>query len=252
MDLTKEKGAFFSGNALKIIACVSMLIDHIGVIFLPSNVLLRIIGRLAFPIFSFMIAEGARYTRSRLRYFCTLFGMTLVMLAAYYFYEGRIYASVLGTFSLSVLIIWVLDALKREIFRTVRSGARIFISSFVFLLSVALAWFVCRAVHVDYGFAGVMLPVITSFFMLPSGAPESARRFDAIPIHVGMCGVGIFLLSGFGTGINAYGMLALPLLLLYSGKRGRLKMKYFFYIFYPLHLVLLEGISLLLNMLKQV
>jgi hypothetical protein len=47
--------------------------------------------------------------------------------------------------------------------------------------------------------------------------------------------------------IQSWCLLALPLLLCYSGKRGRRKMKYFFYIFYPAHLVLLEGIALLIS-----
>lgn len=45
-----------SGNALKLIAALTMLIDHIGVILLPNVAILRVIGRLAFPIYAFMIA----------------------------------------------------------------------------------------------------------------------------------------------------------------------------------------------------
>ena len=47
--------------------------------------------------------------------------------------------------------------------------------------------------------------------------------------------------------IQAFALLALPLLLLYSGKRGKVKMKYFFYVFYPLHLAALEGIAMILK-----
>jgi len=48
--------------------------------------------------------------------------------------------------------------------------------------------------------------------------------------------------------VQPYSLLALAPLLLYSGKRGKAKMKYFFYVFYPLHLVILEGICILVNM----
>ena len=68
-----QKG--LSGNTLKIVAAVSMLLDHIGVVFFPHVAVFRILGRLALPIFAFMIAEGCRYTKNRLRYFLTIFGL---------------------------------------------------------------------------------------------------------------------------------------------------------------------------------
>ena len=53
-----------SGNQLKVIAMVTMAIDHIGAYLLPQAMWMRIIGRLAFPIYAFLIAEGCRHTRS--------------------------------------------------------------------------------------------------------------------------------------------------------------------------------------------
>ena len=64
---------FLNGNALKYIAALTMLIDHAGLLLFPRNILFRIIGRLAFPIFAFMIAEGCRYTRNKLKYFLSVF-----------------------------------------------------------------------------------------------------------------------------------------------------------------------------------
>lgn len=55
----KEGSLLLSGNQLKIIAMITMLIDHIGVNLFPSVTILRVIGRLSFPIFAYMIAEGA-------------------------------------------------------------------------------------------------------------------------------------------------------------------------------------------------
>jgi hypothetical protein len=79
---------------------------------------------------------------------------------------------------------------------------------------------------------------------------EALRRFDCLPMHVATCGVALFMLSGAGLSVQSYALLALPLLLLYSGKRGKWKLKYFFYVFYPAHLVLLWGIRLLWEVLK--
>jgi len=63
---------FLSGNMLKIIAALAMLCDHVGLLFFPSQDIFRIIGRLAFPIFAFMIAEGCKYTRNKAKYFFNL------------------------------------------------------------------------------------------------------------------------------------------------------------------------------------
>lgn len=66
-----------SGNALRIIAALSMLIDHIGVILFPNVTILRIIGRIAFPIDAFMIAEGCANTKNKLWYLSSLSDMAL-------------------------------------------------------------------------------------------------------------------------------------------------------------------------------
>ena len=58
-----------SGNALKIIACISMLVDHVGLMLLPNEIWLRYIGRIAFLIFAFLISEGCCYTKNKLKYF---------------------------------------------------------------------------------------------------------------------------------------------------------------------------------------
>lgn len=51
-------------NQLKIIACISMLIDHIGYVLFPDVTVLRLIGRIAMPIFAFFIGEGCLYTKT--------------------------------------------------------------------------------------------------------------------------------------------------------------------------------------------
>ena len=72
------KNGIFSGNALKIIAMISMLIDHIGVILLDNYEPFRIIGRLAFPIYAYLIAEGCKHTNNRLFYLLRILGSSLI------------------------------------------------------------------------------------------------------------------------------------------------------------------------------
>ena len=70
-----ETKVVLDGNQLKLIAAFAMLLDHMGVLLFPQVRLLRILGRLAYPVFAFMIAEGCRYTKNKLRYFLLVFGL---------------------------------------------------------------------------------------------------------------------------------------------------------------------------------
>jgi len=224
---------FLSGNALKILAAIFMTIDHIGVMLFPRITILRVLGRLALPIFAFMIAEGCKYTRNRRKYFGMVFGLGVICQIVYYLFDGSMYLSILITFSLSILTIFALQNMQKK-----NTTA----SCLVFLLTVAAVWVLNLIFTIDYGFCGCMLPVFAAAFQ--------GTNYDRLPIHIGMLGVGLILLSGAIGGVQIWSLLALPLLLCYNGKRGKWNLKYFFYIFYPTHLVVLQGIAELMFLLK--
>ena len=69
MPTSGSKFGLLSNNMLKIIAAIFMVCDHVGVILFPKIEFLRIIGRLSFPIFAYLIAEGAKHTKNKLRHF---------------------------------------------------------------------------------------------------------------------------------------------------------------------------------------
>ena len=77
---------FLTSNKIKLLALITMLFDHIGIILFPEVVFFRVIGRLSFPLFAFMISEGAKYTRNRLRYFLVILGSGLVCQIPYMIY----------------------------------------------------------------------------------------------------------------------------------------------------------------------
>ena len=68
MQIQTKKFAGLTGNQLKLLALFAMTCDHVGLQLLPQFIILRIIGRLAAPLFAYMIAEGCRYTHDRGRY----------------------------------------------------------------------------------------------------------------------------------------------------------------------------------------
>lgn len=221
---------FLSGNALKLLAALFMTIDHVGVLLLPHVIVLRILGRLALPIFAFMIAEGCRYTRNRLRYFGSVFALGVLCQIVYYLAERSLYFSILITFSLSIATIYALQDWKEQ--KTPRSAL-------VFFGAVAGVYALNRVFAIDYGFWGCMLPVFAAAFQ--------KTAWDRPWVNLGMLGLGLLVLAADLGLIQYYALPALPLLACYNGRRGRWKLKYFFYLFYPLHLVLLQGIALLLG-----
>ena len=111
----------FTNNQLKIIAMIAMLIDHIGAYLFPQVRWLRIIGRLAYPIFAYMIAEGCHHTKSRIRYFLQMAGLAAICQLVYYIAMGSLYQCILVTFSLSVVIIYAIDNFRKH--KGVLSGA---------------------------------------------------------------------------------------------------------------------------------
>lgn len=220
----------FSGNALKILAAVFMTLDHMGLMLFPDQILFRILGRLALPIFAYMIAEGCKYTRNRKKYFAMVFGLGAVCQIVYWFVDRSLYFSILITFSLSILMIYALQ---------VWSETKTAVSGLSFVALVTAVWWLNQVFTIDYGFWGCMLPV---FAALPH-----KTAYDRYPVSILTLGLGLIFLALDIGGIQIFSVLALPLLLAYSGRRGRWNMKYFFYIFYPAHLVILEAIALLLR-----
>lgn len=223
-----------SGNILKLIAAISMLIDHMGLMFFPQYPIFRIIGRLAYPIFAFMIAEGCHYTKNRLRYFLSIFLLGAICQTVYYVFAQDTYLNILLTFSCSILIIFLLQDWKS----TGRHWRMI-----PFAAAVALVYVLNTYISFQYDFWGMMAPVLVAI-AYPSRNifPDSTHRFFAITLF----GVGLLVLCVHAHPLQYYCLLSLPLLLLYSGKRGKGNFKYAFYLFYPLHLAALQAIAWLL------
>ena len=109
MPVQTKKFPGFTGNELKLIALISMTCDHVGLQLLPDVQLLRILGRLAFPIFAYMIAEGCRYTRNRKKYLLRMVSLAALCQVVYFFAMGSLYQCILVTFSLSIGLIYAMD-----------------------------------------------------------------------------------------------------------------------------------------------
>ncbi len=267
-----NKVKILSGNALKILACIAMAIDHVGFLFFPYDMIFRKIGRLAFPIFAFLLAEGCKYTRNKLKHFLTLFCLTIICQVGYYLFSGDTYLCILVTLCLSQLCIFALQYFKKALLdENAKTGKKLF-SALIFIFAIAFTALFCRLFIVEYGFWGCMLPVFASLFdfrilasqetsrQATEQAETAPKKMDFRlflqkldhPITQYFCfALGLILSVIFSkTSLpKFYALLSLIPIAFYSGKRGKLNLKYFFYIFYPLHLVLIEGIYILLYVL---
>lgn len=222
-----------SGNQLKLLAMLTMTVDHIGFILLPQYEILRIIGRLSMPIYAFLIAEGCRYTRNRAKYLLTILAVAVLCQVVAYITTGTLYLCILVTFSLSICLIYLVDNfLRKPTVWSVLAG----------LAGFFAARFICQTLPdllpgtdfaIDYGYVGVLLPVC---------AYLGKTKWQKL----GWTALGlVFLCAAYG-GIQWYAMLSLPLLAMYNEKRGKYAMKYLFYAYYPAHTAILYLIAMVI------
>lgn len=224
MEETKARFIGMNSNQLKIVALLAMTCDHIGKQLLPQIEILQIFGRLAFPIFAYMIAEGCIHTKSKKKYLLTMAGLAAICQIVYFVAMGSLYQCVLVTFSLSIGCIYLLEYVGKK---------KTFFAYLGCILGILLIVFVCNVLPellrgtdfaIDYGIIGVLLPV---------GIYLGKTK----KVKLGVMVVLLAMLALKMGGIQWYAFFSLLLMALYNGKRGNLKMKHLFYIYYPLHLL---------------
>ena len=194
-----------SAFTLKMIALVTMVIDHVGAVFFPDLIWLRYIGRLSMPIYAFLLAEGYRKTRNFLHYALRLALFAVLSEVPYdLLFQGR-----------------VLEFSRQNIL-------------FLFIGALLLA-VVPYFLHFSYGVYGVLS--VLCFFLFQKYRGIDAIAFSALTY-------GRYLYDGNFT--QLYAIAASIPILLYNGKRGAVSLKYFFYIIYPAHLLVLYAIHYIL------
>lgn len=222
-----------SNNQLKLLALLTMTVDHIGAYLFPQIRELRIIGRLAYPIFAYMIAEGCFYTRRPGRYIGSMAALAVVCQAVYFLFTGSLQMYIPVTFTMSIGLILLL---KRALSDANEKNFLLFGLGVLGALTVTeLLPLLLPSTDfsVDYGFFGVMLPV-----MVYAGRKQWQKLL--------LAGTMLVLLGiQYGT-VQMWALLALPFLALYNGQRGKWKMKWLFYFYYPAHLAAIYLVGMLL------
>ncbi|MBN2796074.1 MAG: hypothetical protein JXR88_11755 [Clostridia bacterium] len=197
---------------LKLLAVILMVIDHIGFFIFPDVVTFRIIGRLSYPIFAYLITVGFNYTKNPIKYFMRLFIFACIIQFPSLFMDIPI--NIFFTLSLGLLLL-IIHTRYESI------GLRLLMMIGVLLLTDILS--------PDYSVYGVML--IYLLYILK-------------PIYQKIIGMILLSILYYGLfNIQVFSVLALIPIYFYNQKEGP-KWKIFFYTFYPVHLVILQWISL--------
>ena len=234
-----ERSRGLDGGALKGIAAALMLTDHVGAILLPEVLALRCVGRLAFPIFAFFIAEGYAHTRDFGRYFRRLAILAVVSEIPFNLENGAVFdparQNVLFTFCLALLTLRGLEALGRE-----RGFGRWAGCGLVLAAGFAAG----ELLRTDYGGWGVV--TVALLYLCRSGKYAKLWLLLAMATVNGL-GMGSLTMPVFGgeMPIQIFAVAALPVIWLYNGQAGPKGLRRAFYVFYPAHLLVLEGIRTL-------
>lgn len=222
---------------LKLAAVVFMLIDHIGLIFFPNIILLRIIGRLSFPLIAWLIANGAIHTSNMRKYLERLLLLSLISQLPFIMLMKSIYPNFAGlnvvfTLFLGLCAIYVLQTYKNLLLRLITliliSGMAVFFKTEYGL--AGLASIVCFYLfYKNFKLIFIsQLAILTLAYFLPSLILLKNNGF-----HNNLL-VGLF---------EPIGILSIFLVGKYNGQIGK-KIQYFFYIFYPLQLLTLYFLKL--------
>lgn len=231
-----------SSAGLHILAMGFMLLDHLWATVVPGNEWMTCVGRLAFPIFAFLIVEGYFHTRNLKKYLLRLLLCALISEIPFnLMYAGRIFyplhQNVLWTFLISLgLIRWNERLREAPLWRRcLRFGLTLVVGLIVGTLTM-----------VDYYGYGVMMVLVFYFFRGDELWQKAGRILGLYWINVEMMGGLVYPVGGIEVPQQAFALLALIFLWCYRGRKGYDKpwFRWLCYLFYPAHMLALALIRM--------
>lgn len=252
-NLWDTNSGSFSSDMLKLTAMITMLIDHIGAGILENLIIqiplsaetrdllividqvLRLIGRIAFPLYCFLLVQGFVHTKSRLKYAGSL--LLFALLSEYPFdfiFSGGIdfsSSNVLFTLLIGLLTLWGIE----------KAGSKILLQVLISAIGILTA----AILHTDYSWMGILL-ILSLYFLRDYRFWQCTISFILFFLAL------IFRSAGYYDSIwrsalrqlsSEYTLvLSFWMMYRYNGRRYLKRGKYFFYSFYPVHLLLLGAI----------
>ena len=224
IDIKCEKRKDMSSFILKLLAIVAMACDHIGAKIFPSELWLRAIGRITMPIMAYQAATGYRKTKNVPKYLLRL-GIFALVSEPFYYLLFEHHSNVIITIFLGVASLYTADLIEKV---SKKNWCRIF--------SYAIFAYIAHLLQSDWSFTGVFL--IIAFYH--ANGDKLKNLLYPLPVY------SVYMMTFLGKGesyfrlnlVQLFGLCALPLIFFANGKKGP-NAKYLFYIFYPLHMVLI-------------
>ena len=229
----KRKKGFINSFTLKTIAIIAMIIDHIGYTLIPYNHPVyeptRCIGRIAFPIFCFLIVEGFHHSHSQFNYLMRLLIFAFLSEIPYDLaFSGKFFdfsdQNVFFTLAIGLAMIFCIEEYR---------------SSRLYAIPMMLLFLAATFLKCDYGAGGVLLIIV--FYLTENSLP--LRLLLATAVLYVFCG-GIDESGNIAR--EMWGVIALIPISFYNGKRGP-GYKWIFYFIYPVHLLILFGLKMALR-----
>lgn len=219
----------FSSFALKIIAVICMICDHFGDAIIKPFSFFNVIGRIAFPIFAFQITEGYIHTKDLKKYFKRLIIFAIISQIPFMLFLSTFTSS----FTLNIFFTLLLGLLSIYIYNKISN------KFLAIVIGIIISIF-AEIINVDYGAWGVIIIMIFYIFkdkkVIMSLLYILSCFIKYLPYLLKYNFHYIYLLLLFGTAFSIFFIIA------YNGKQGK-KIKYFLYIFYPLHMLILYFIN---------
>ena len=238
-------GKGFNSNQLKLFAIIAMTIDHLVSVIYPNYprewwiIVLHIIGRLTAPIMWFMIVEGYVYTRNLKKYIVRLFAFSIISHFSYNFAFGIPFIPFQTSMFNQTSVIWSLAWAVVAIMLTDEKYFNLQKWKQLLLLLIICAITFCS----DWSCIAVL--AILGIYKYRGDLKSQIRE---MMIYVFFYAIIYFFVADKVYGIiQLFVIICLPFIMNYNGQRGKLKgMKWFFYWYYPLHLILCGIIRIML------
>lgn len=245
---------FLSGSSIKLIAILSMLVDHFAAVVLakyyplspePEKIykiyeIMRAIGRLAFPLFCFFAVEGFLYSKNRMKYLLRLAIFAILSEPAFDMaFAGRwsdfTQQNVMITIFLGIIGLWLFEQIRKTIDSKFDKNPEPLLYIIAALPICGIAY-IAHILNTDYEAFGIFTIAVIYMF--------KEYKFLAF-----LFGISVLVLGYKQSELPAFWS-ALPILF-YSGKRG-FGLKYFFYLFYPIHLAILAYLAMNISKFAEV
>jgi len=247
----KRIGLNADTDLLKLIAMVTMFVDHVGKMCFSQYYIMRIIGRMAFPIYAYCIAVGCVYTRNHLKYLSRIVLLGLISQPLYVVAMGhtnsRMYVVSFAEDPVGAVVNYYVSSwMKPSIMLTLVMGILVIwtIREKKLILTLALALFVWHfKAKLDYGWRGVML--ITLMYLFIEHWWLSLPVVFSFMFWWGTRGTG-YELFGVKFSSQMFAIMSLPLIYIPTYSKVRIN-KWVFYLYYPAHLVAVLALDRLMG-----